>query len=158
MSVIKFCSSFQNLFIKEDIGSPDELPIHMIGGGSGTWSRTCETFRDQLAPRGSPDLSTSHRRIGLPWPLTAFTERYCIRCGPACPLSCQSCVPMSVIKFRRHFRTCFIRDIGSPDAVPIHMDGEEGGTWSAKLSKSTCATWFPGLSDVRVFIGLPSGH
>jgi hypothetical protein len=130
----------------------------------------------------------------LPWPLTAFTERYCIK-GPSpvlpelradvrdqIPLvistcfikedigsdlryrfwmgrkaelghvlekqkndggcvglyrtilhqvsgfSCQSCVPMSVIKFPRHFRTCFIKKI-----LALQMRGTDSHDWGRKM-------------------------
>jgi hypothetical protein len=38
------------------------------------------------------------------------------------------------------------------------MDGEEGGTWSGEAFEINLRHVVPGLSDVRVFIRLPSGH
>jgi hypothetical protein len=88
------------LVISEPVLSKKILALQMRGTDSwmgeedGTWSRTFEAFRDQLAPRGSLTCLTSHRRIGLPWPLTALTERHQ---GAQRLLSCQSCMPMSAI-------------------------------------------------------------
>jgi hypothetical protein len=43
-------------------------------------------------------------------------------------LSCQSCVPMSVIKFRSSFQNLFYQeDVGSPDAG---TDSHDWGRWN----------------------------
>jgi hypothetical protein len=79
---------------------------------------------------------TSHRRIRLPWPLTALTERYCIRCGPTAPVL-PGCVPMSAIKFRSSFQNLFIKEDMAPDAVPIQWMGRKAELGHVLESKKT---------------------
>jgi hypothetical protein len=87
-----------------------EVPIHMDGEEDGTWSRAKQKQKR--------------------WVCRPFTERYCIWVGAATAPVLQGCVPMSRSNSARHFRTCLIKeDIGSQMRVPIHMVGEEGGTW-----------------------------
>jgi hypothetical protein len=84
-----------------------EVPIHMDGEEGGTWSRTCEA-RDQPAHVGSLTCLTSHRRIGLPWPLTALPNNTASRCGPTAPVIPCRC-PRS--NSARHFRTVLSKKI-----------------------------------------------
>jgi hypothetical protein len=127
MSAIKFRSSFQNLFYQRRYWLSDARYRCMDGEEGGT--TYFEAFRDQLATRGSPDLSDvapSHLR--LPWPLTALTNDTASRCALAPVLP--ELRADHAIKFLS-FQNLFIKeDIGYPDAVPIHGWERRGGTWS----------------------------
>jgi hypothetical protein len=140
MSAIKFCSSFQNLFIKEDIGSPDaRYRFTWMGEEAELGHVLAKLFVINLRHVVS-DLSTAPSH-GCH---SAFTERYCIKVrSKFCPARC-----VRDVRDHRHFKTCFIKeDIGSPDAVPIHI-GEEGGTWSRTFEAINLCHVVPDQSDV----------
>jgi hypothetical protein len=91
MSRDQIPSSFQNLFYQRRYWLSDAR-YRFTWMGRQNWSRTCEESDGGCRPLPGDTAS---------------------RCGPA---SCQSCVPMSAIKFARHFEPVCKEDIGSPDA------------------------------------------
>jgi hypothetical protein len=84
---------FRTCFIKEDIGSPDEVPIRMDG--------------EELGHVREAEKTT----VGV----SAFTERYCIKGAAQRLLSCQSCVRCP-IKFRSSFQNLFYQRYWLSDA------------------------------------------
>jgi hypothetical protein len=104
----------------------DAVPIHMDGKG-GTWS--CLSRKNDGG-------------VSLP------NDTLASRCGPTAPVTTR--VPMSVIKFYRHFQNLHQKDIGSPDArYRFTLMGRKAELGHVLANfRDQLATWFPDLSDV----------
>jgi hypothetical protein len=74
-----------------------------------------------------PDLSTSHRRAS-PWPPTAFTERYCIKCGPTAPV-----LPELRADVRDQIPLVISEPVSSKKILALQMRGTDSHGWGRNL-------------------------